>query len=174
MLKVLDASASWVITDTHAEAQQLERRLIEWHRTCVGTAPILVGWNAKEGSPRAAAERWAQQLWISMNARDGDVEPLGLHAARLRMTVTKAECGARGLLADPGTLRRSGLIQSRSRAVHQPRHRARTPAPTSPPTLLPKMSATHMDSFGKSCCGSTSESMAPNRHMTTFVWNKHG
>lgn len=72
MLKVHAATVSWIVTADKAGALLLERRLIEWHRTCVGMAPLVVGWEAKaerrdDGKPHgrfAAAERWARALWI--------------------------------------------------------------------------------------------------------------
>lgn len=63
MLKIHRSTVRWVQTTHHAEAMRLERRLIEWHRASVGIAPLVVGWEAKAGSPRADAERWAQGLW---------------------------------------------------------------------------------------------------------------
>jgi hypothetical protein len=64
MLRTQDATVQWVITGSHGDALTLERRLIEWHRACVGVAPIVTGWEAKTGSPRAYAERWARVLWL--------------------------------------------------------------------------------------------------------------
>ncbi|WP_152523113.1 hypothetical protein [Nocardiopsis potens] len=64
MLTVYSATVQWIATADHEGAVLLERRLIEWHRACVGMAPLVVGWEAKEGSPRKAAEQWAQRLWI--------------------------------------------------------------------------------------------------------------
>jgi hypothetical protein len=63
MLKVHSATVEWMTTTDLADAELLERRLIEWHRTCVGMAPLVVGWEAKPNSPRKAAELWAQELW---------------------------------------------------------------------------------------------------------------
>lgn len=60
MLKIHDADVQWVVTEDYAEAELLERRLIEWHRACTGIAPLAVGWNAKKGSPREAGEQWAR------------------------------------------------------------------------------------------------------------------
>jgi hypothetical protein len=53
----------WIPTADADDAKTLERRLIEWHRTCVGIAPVIVGWEAKAGSPRGLAETWARVLW---------------------------------------------------------------------------------------------------------------
>lgn len=64
MLKVHNAVPQWISTSTHENALELERRLIEWHRACVGIAPIVTGWEAKAGSRREEAERWARQLWL--------------------------------------------------------------------------------------------------------------
>lgn len=63
MLKVHHASVQWITTSSHDEALELERQLIEWHRACVGMAPLVTGWEAKRGSKREAAERWARNLW---------------------------------------------------------------------------------------------------------------
>ncbi|MBD0736058.1 hypothetical protein [Streptomyces sp. CBMA29] len=63
MLKIYNATVQWVATADHAEALLLERRLIEWHRTCTGMGPLVVGWEAKKESPRKAGEMWAQELW---------------------------------------------------------------------------------------------------------------
>lgn len=63
LLKQFDASAHWLATDTHADALLLERCLIEWHRACVGTAPLAVGWDAKPDSATAASRDWARGLW---------------------------------------------------------------------------------------------------------------
>lgn len=63
MLKIYNATVQWVATTDHADAVLLERRLIEWHRTCTGMAPLVVGWEAKKGSPREVGEQWAQELW---------------------------------------------------------------------------------------------------------------
>ena len=62
-LKIYNATVQWVATADHTDAVLLERRLIEWHRTCTGMAPLVVGWEAKKGSPRKAGEQWAQELW---------------------------------------------------------------------------------------------------------------
>lgn len=63
MLTVHQASVQWITTSSHEAALDLERRLIEWHRACVGIAPPVVGWEAKRESPRQAAENWARDLW---------------------------------------------------------------------------------------------------------------
>lgn len=63
MLKIYNATVQWVTTPDHADALLLERRLIEWHRACTGTAPLIVGWEAKKESPRRAGEQWARELW---------------------------------------------------------------------------------------------------------------
>jgi len=65
VLKVHGAQVGWVTTTDHADAELLERRLIEWHRACVGIAPVAVGWDAKKDSPRLKAEKWARELWDS-------------------------------------------------------------------------------------------------------------
>ncbi len=62
MLKIHGGTVRWVQTADHPEAILLERRLIEWHRACTGIAPLVVAWEAKEGSPRAAVEGWARKL----------------------------------------------------------------------------------------------------------------
>ena len=62
-LRIHDATVQWVVTEDYADAQLLERRLIEWHRACTGIAPLAVGWNAKKGSPREAGQQWARALW---------------------------------------------------------------------------------------------------------------
>jgi hypothetical protein len=64
MLKIHHARPQWLTTSDHDEALLLERRLIEWHRVRVGIAPIVTGWEAKVGSKREDAERWARVLWI--------------------------------------------------------------------------------------------------------------
>jgi len=71
MLKVHQADVQWVTTSSHDQAKELERRLIEWHRACVGIAPLVVGWEAKADSPREAAERWARKLWLEKHGRSG-------------------------------------------------------------------------------------------------------
>jgi len=63
MLKRYEAEPRWVQTADHGDALLLERRLIEWHRACVGIAPIVAGWEAKRGSARMRAEQWARDLW---------------------------------------------------------------------------------------------------------------
>jgi hypothetical protein len=63
MLKIYNATVRWIPTTDHADAVLLERRLIEWHRACTGLAPLVVGWEAKKGSPRKTGEQWAQELW---------------------------------------------------------------------------------------------------------------
>jgi hypothetical protein len=50
-LKIQNAQVGWITTSDHSDAELLERRLIEWHRTCTGIAPIAVGWDAKKDSP---------------------------------------------------------------------------------------------------------------------------
>lgn len=62
MLKLHEASVQWIITADSDEALELERRLIEWHRTCVAMAPLMVGWESKEGR-RHRSEEWARDLW---------------------------------------------------------------------------------------------------------------
>jgi hypothetical protein len=62
-LRVANATPAWIASRTHAEAQALERHLIEWHRAYTGAAPPLVGWEAKEGSRRWAAQEWARTLY---------------------------------------------------------------------------------------------------------------
>ena len=43
-LKRLGATPRWITTTDYDQALRLEgRHLIEWHRACVGIAPILVG-----------------------------------------------------------------------------------------------------------------------------------
>jgi hypothetical protein len=69
MLKVHQASVQWITTSSHEEALELERRLIEWHRACVGMAPPVVGWEAKRESKRAVAENWARDLWWQIYGR---------------------------------------------------------------------------------------------------------
>ena len=64
MLKLHRARSQWLTTEDHREALTLERRLLEWHRACVGIAPIVTGWEAKAGSGREEAEHWARRLWI--------------------------------------------------------------------------------------------------------------
>lgn len=68
MLKRLSAMPHWYERPSHADAVELERRLIEWHRALTGVAPIIVGWDAKKGSPTSSARRWAQQLWASRHS----------------------------------------------------------------------------------------------------------
>lgn len=63
MLRQLEARPHWVETDSHEEAVMLERRLIEWHRAVVGTAPLLVGWAPAKGSAQAEANQWAHDVW---------------------------------------------------------------------------------------------------------------
>lgn len=63
MLHDLDATVRWITVNSHDTAKQLERLLIEWHRTRVGAAPPIVGWDAKKGSPRAAAQDEARALF---------------------------------------------------------------------------------------------------------------
>ncbi len=66
LLKLHEATVEWVTTANKTDSLLLERRLIEWHRACVGIAPLAVGWEAKDhGKPhgRYAAEQWAQKLW---------------------------------------------------------------------------------------------------------------
>lgn len=63
MLKHLEAKPHWVEVDSHEEALLLERRLIEWHRAVVGTAPLLVGWAPAKNSPQAKANSWAHDVW---------------------------------------------------------------------------------------------------------------
>lgn len=53
----------WARATDKDAAEEAERRLIEWHRTRVGIAPLAVGWEAKKGSPRERGEIWAQALW---------------------------------------------------------------------------------------------------------------
>jgi len=72
MLKTLDARVQWLPTGTHAEALELERRLIEWHRACIGAAPPIVGWDAKPGSRRAEAEKWSRELYNATHPRAAD------------------------------------------------------------------------------------------------------
>jgi GIY-YIG catalytic domain len=64
MLKTHHARSQWLTTSNHDEALKLERRLIEWHRARVGIAPIVTGWEAKAGSGREEAERWARAIWL--------------------------------------------------------------------------------------------------------------
>lgn len=68
MLKLHSAEVVWVETVDHDDALILESRLIEWHRANVGVAPLIVGWEAKADSKRGLSERWARNLWESMNA----------------------------------------------------------------------------------------------------------
>lgn len=68
VLKRRDAEVAWVATDTHEEAKQLERRLIEWHRAAVGIAPLAYGWEEKSGSFREAGQVWARDLWNQTRA----------------------------------------------------------------------------------------------------------
>ncbi|MBS2532578.1 hypothetical protein KGQ20_07315 [Catenulispora sp. NF23] len=63
MLKRFNATLQWIATSDEGEAALLERRLIEWHRACTGIAPIVVGWDAKKGTQRYAAEQWARDLY---------------------------------------------------------------------------------------------------------------
>ncbi len=69
MLKRLAAVPHWHERPTHVDAVELERRLIEWHRALTGVAPLIVGWDAKSGSPTTAARDWSQQLWARMQPR---------------------------------------------------------------------------------------------------------
>jgi hypothetical protein len=64
MLKQSRALVRWLPTADHAEALILESRLIEWHRTEVGIALIVTGWNAKKRSRREESQTWARDLWI--------------------------------------------------------------------------------------------------------------
>lgn len=63
MLRVYRARPMWARANTAADALEVERRLIEWHRACVGIAPLAVGWDTKPGSPREHAETMARELW---------------------------------------------------------------------------------------------------------------
>jgi hypothetical protein len=63
MLKTHGADVSWIPTLDYDDALILESRLIEWHRAAVGIAPVVVGWEAKKKSRRAASQTWAQSLW---------------------------------------------------------------------------------------------------------------
>jgi len=63
MLKRFSAVPRWHEQPLHADAVELERRLIEWHRVLTGVAPLLVGWDAKTESATAEARNWAQRLW---------------------------------------------------------------------------------------------------------------
>lgn len=63
MLKVHGARPGWVRASSWEAAQEVERRLIEWHRALVGMAPIAVGWDVKASSIRGRAQSWAQHLW---------------------------------------------------------------------------------------------------------------
>ncbi|WP_238005913.1 hypothetical protein KZZ52_41905 [Dactylosporangium sp. AC04546] len=63
LLKQSGAVVRWLPTTDHAEALILESRLIEWHRTEVGIAPIVTGWNAKKRSRREESQTWARDLW---------------------------------------------------------------------------------------------------------------
>ncbi|WP_147449534.1 hypothetical protein [Actinomadura pelletieri] len=78
-LKRFDATVEWVPTVSHRDALTLERRLIEWHRACTGNAPPVAGWEAKRGSRRWLAERWARKLW---NQRAADSTSLTETAGR--------------------------------------------------------------------------------------------
>lgn len=74
MLKLHAATVGWIVTADEADATLLERRLIEWHRACVGMAPLVVGWEAKDdGKPhgRFAAEQWARTLWMRESGAQG-------------------------------------------------------------------------------------------------------
>lgn len=65
MLRVYRAKPMWArawARDPEA-ALKVERRLIEWHRACVGIAPLAIGWDTKPGSPREQAETMARELW---------------------------------------------------------------------------------------------------------------
>lgn len=68
MLTVHHAGVQWLDTRSYGDALQLERRLIEWHRACVGCAPIVVGWDTKPISPRHTAETWARDIWTRTRA----------------------------------------------------------------------------------------------------------
>lgn len=63
MLRVYRAEPLWARATDAAAAVTVERRLIEWHRACVGIAPLARGWDTKAGSPRADAEEWARKRW---------------------------------------------------------------------------------------------------------------
>ncbi len=69
MLKRFAAVPYWHERPAHDDAVELERRLIEWHRALTGVAPLIVGWDAKNGSPTAGARKWAQQLWTRTRAQ---------------------------------------------------------------------------------------------------------
>ncbi|MEV6377763.1 hypothetical protein [Micromonospora musae] len=83
MLKTHGANVCWLPTIDHPDALLLESRLIEWHRAKVGIAPVVVGWEAKTKSRRAAAETWARNLWndqqppVGESQRDGYWPGLG-------------------------------------------------------------------------------------------------
>jgi len=57
------ATPFWLPTTDLADARLLERRLIEWHRTTVGCAPLLTGWAPKPGSDQHEAVDWARHIW---------------------------------------------------------------------------------------------------------------
>jgi hypothetical protein len=66
LLKVHAATVGWIVTKDEADAAILERRLIEWHRACVGIAPLAVGWESRENDKphsRFSGELWARELW---------------------------------------------------------------------------------------------------------------
>jgi hypothetical protein len=67
MLKQHHGTVRWLSTVDHTDAKMLERRLIEWHRTCVGIAPLVTGWEAKAETPRGLAEEWSRNLWRKLN-----------------------------------------------------------------------------------------------------------
>jgi hypothetical protein len=71
MLRLHGATVEWITTADTEEALELERRLIEWHRTCVGMASLVVGWESKEGSRRQRSEEWARDLWKRLFGQQG-------------------------------------------------------------------------------------------------------
>jgi hypothetical protein len=70
ILRTMNASRRWVITDSDRDARLLERRLIEWHRACTGIAPFLTGWAPNRNSQRWHGQRWARALWERLHPID--------------------------------------------------------------------------------------------------------
>jgi hypothetical protein len=68
LLTTVDAKAHWLATATHDDALELELDLIEWHRACVGTAPLIAGWDAKPLGARSASALRMRALWDEVRA----------------------------------------------------------------------------------------------------------
>lgn len=68
LLTTMDARAHWLTAPTHDDALALERDLIEWHRVCVGTPPLVAAWDTRPTSSRAAAATRMRALWDEVRA----------------------------------------------------------------------------------------------------------